>query len=465
MEPITAIQLKQQLALQEIPLEQLDWLISQSEEKFLSEGEMLFKVGDPIVNTFFIISGKIRIAAYINGHYQEMMELNDGSISGWLPFSRIKNAMGSATCIKDTRILSCPSEKLKMGIEKHYELTEALVHIMTSRVRDTTAMQQQNEKMMALGKLSAGMAHELNNPVAAITRSSDALVENIRNTPVIFQQMAALCLTSEQAALVVEQLLRMKASRPEITLSMLELSDKVSLIEDWLNSKNISQPEIAEVLAECDEPIDKLETFSSQFPSDYLGAIFSWINSAWQAGRMVYDLQLSAKRISDLVAAVKRYTYMDQAPDKQFVDIHDGIRNTLAMMNYRLRRANIVLVEKFDEAIPKIKALPGELNQVWTNLVDNAIDAMEFNKKGVLEIATTKDRQCVYVTVTDDGPGIPEDIRSRIFEPFFTTKEMGQGSGLGLDVVVQIVQRHRGSVKLTTVPGKTTFTVAIPIEN
>ncbi len=156
---------------------------------------------------------------------------------------------------------------------------------------------------------------------------------------------------------------------------------------------------------------------------------------------------------------------MDQEPDKQFIDIHSGIRNTLAMLDYRFRKGNVEVVENYDNTLPKIKALPGELNQVWTNLVDNALDAMEPAKKGRLEIASTKDRQCVHITVTDNGPGIPEEIQSRIFEPFFTTKDMGKGTGLGLDVVAQIVQRHRGSVKQTSVPGKTIFTISFPIEN
>jgi len=465
MEPITAIQLKNIPALKDVPLEQLDWLLAQSEERNVPEGELLFKAGDPVVNTTIVIKGKVRISATVNGHYREIFELNDESITGWLPFSRIKNASGNGLCLKDTRVISCHSDKLKANIEKHYELTEALVHIMTSRVRETTSSQQQDEKMMALGKLSAGLAHELNNPVAAITRSAAALDANIKSSPAIFREMAAVCLTEAQAKLVVDQLLKMQAARPEKPLGLMELSDKTTEVEDWLDSKGIPQLEIAEILAEYNQDINTLETFSQQFPPKHLPVICSWIHSALVANRMVSDLQLSAKRIADLVASVKSYTYMDQEPDRQFIDIHSGIRNTLAMLNYRLRKGNIELVENFDDTLPKIKALPGELNQVWTNLVDNAIDAMETNKKGRLEIATSKDRQCVHVTIMDDGPGIPAEIQSRIFEPFFTTKEMGKGTGLGLDVVMQIMQRHHGSVKQTSVPGKTIFTISFPIEN
>ncbi|MBO9730699.1 MAG: GHKL domain-containing protein [Chitinophaga sp.] len=336
---------------------------------------------------------------------------------------------------------------------------------MTSRVRDNTSFQQQNEKMMALGKLSAGLAHELNNPVAAITRGAAGLCDNITHLPEIFREMAAICLSEEEAGVLVEQLLQMRESRPEKALGMLELSDKTTALEDWLDSKNIPQPEIAEVLAEYNLDVATLEKFSEQFPERQLPVIFNWLQSSLVAYRMIHDLQLSAKRIADLVTSVKSYTYMDQEPDRQFIDIHTGLRNTLAMLNFRIRKGNIDLVENYDTTLPKIKALPGELNQVWTNLVDNAIDAMEANKKGSLEIATTQDRQYVHVTITDNGPGIPADIQTRIFEPFFTTKEMGKGTGLGLDVVMQIVKRHHGMVKSTSVPGKTTFTVSFPIEN
>lgn len=465
MEPITAIQLKNIPSLKEVPLEQLQWLISQSEEKLVPEGELLFKAGDPVIATIILVSGKVRISATINGHYREIVELNDDNITGWLPFSRVKNAMGNGLCLKDTRVLICPAEKIKAHIEQHYELTEALVHIMTTRVRETTSSQQQNEKMMALGKLSAGLAHELNNPVAAICRSSDKLFENISHIPAIFKEMAALCLSQEQATAIVDNLQQWSAGKPTKALSVLELSDKTTAIEDWLDSKNISRIEIAEILAEYGVEPAALEDFSSLFDPAHLEVIFSWIDGSLEANRMVSDLQISSKRISDLVSAVKRYTYMDQEPDKQFIDIHTGIRNTLTMLDYRFRKGNVEIVENYDASLPKIKALPGELNQVWTNLVDNALDAMEPGRQGRLEIATTKDRQCVHVTITDNGPGIPEEIQSRIFEPFFTTKDMGKGTGLGLDVVSQIVQRHRGSVKQTSVPGKTIFTISFPIEN
>ena len=180
--------------------------------------------------------------------------------------------------------------------------------------------------------------------------------------------------------------------------------------------------------------------------------------------RMVQDIGESARRIAELVTSVKTYTHMDQGQEKQYADIRIGIKNTFQMMIYKIKKGNITVVKEFDETLPPVKAMIGELNQVWTNLIDNALDAMEANGKGTLTIKTERDKEFVQVSIIDDGPGIPEEIRSRIFEPFFTTKEMGKGTGLGLEVVQRIVKQHNGEIKVTSEPGRTAFIVCFPID-
>ncbi|MDB5153663.1 MAG: glnL, partial [Mucilaginibacter sp.] len=179
---------------------------------------------------------------------------------------------------------------------------------------------------------------------------------------------------------------------------------------------------------------------------------------------MVQDISESSKRIAALVTSVKTYTHMDQGQDKQYADIHIGIKNTLQMLIYKIKKGNITMVKDFDTTLPPVKAQIGELNQVWTNLIDNALDAMEINSKGTLTIKTEKDREFVQVSIIDDGPGIPEEIRSRIFDPFFTTKEMGKGTGMGLEVVNRIVLQHNGTIKVVSEPGHTAFVVCFPID-
>lgn len=460
MEPITVARMKSIPALSEVPDEQLQWLIDASEDRIIPEGGTIFAAGQPVTGMVVILSGKVRVFRNQNGQYVEVFEMNENSVTGYLPFSRIKNAIGTGVCAADTRVLTCPTEKIKSIIGQYYELTAALVHIMSARIRETTSQEQQNEKMRALGKLSAGMTHELNNPVAAIVRSAATLQKNVSAIPEIFKQMAAIQLTATQADLIVERMLAIQENRPQQAPGMLEKADMEEEMITWLEEQHIDQPETAEVLVEYGLGKDALTRFVADLPCDELPVIFNWLKRALEANRMVTDIQTSAKRIESLVSAVKSFTYMDQATDKQLVDIHLGLRNTLAMLDYKCRKEQVLVSENFDDTLPKIKALPGELNQVWTNLLDNAIDAIAINGKGHINITTQQDSQCVHIIFTDDGPGIPEDIRSRIFEPFFTTKEMGKGTGLGLDVVSQIVKRHNGSIKVTSEPGKTSFKIS-----
>ena len=206
-----------------------------------------------------------------------------------------------------------------------------------------------------------------------------------------------------------------------------------------------------------------LENFAGHIPKRFLPPVFGWINTVLVTEKMVEDIQESARRIADLVKSVKTFTHMDRGADKQYADIHIGIRNTLTMLGYRKKKGNITVIEDFDLNLPPVKALIGELNQVWTNLIDNAFDAMEANGKGTLTIKTERDKDFVQVSVIDDGPGIPDDIKSRVFDPFFTTKEMGKGTGMGLEVTQRIVNQHRGSIKIKSEPGHTEFIVCFPI--
>jgi signal transduction histidine kinase len=179
---------------------------------------------------------------------------------------------------------------------------------------------------------------------------------------------------------------------------------------------------------------------------------------------MVNDIEESSQRIEKLIGAIKKFTHMDRDHDKEQTDIHSGIRNTLTMLGYKLKKGNVQLVEEYDTTLPKVEAYVGELNQIWTNLIDNALDAMEVNNKGKLEIKTRRGKQSIEVAIADDGPGIPEEIKNKIFDPFFTTKEIGKGTGLGLDVVSRIVRQHGGSVKVNSTPGRTSFVICFPLK-
>lgn len=221
--------------------------------------------------------------------------------------------------------------------------------------------------------------------------------------------------------------------------------------------------DMAENFVEFGFTADVLDGIKKHIPSAHIAPILRWINNNFTTERMVADMQDASKRIGDLISSVKNFTHMDRGGDKEVIDIRVGIRNTLVLLNHKIKRANIEVVEDFDESLPPINAMVGELNQVWTNLIDNASDALESQKGAKLIIRTRLDHEFAKVSIIDNGPGIPKDIKSKIFDPFFTTKEIGKGTGLGLDVVTRIVKQHRGSVTVTSEPGHTEFLVCFPI--
>ncbi|MES1160408.1 MAG: ATP-binding protein [Bacteroidota bacterium] len=442
METVTPSSLQAIETLKDVPLDQLQWLIDNSRQYELSEGDYLFRAGDPMAVTNFILSGRVKLFVQQKNDIQEIGEWEAPFISGYLPFSRGLKAGVSGKVIEHAHIMAFPKDRSRELISQNFELTQALVHIMTTRVRDFTSFQQQNEKMVALGKLSAGLAHELNNPAAAI----------------------AIRMEEDDVNTVVNRLFEILGRKQPAKLSVMERAEKEDAIRDCLDEHNIANSdEIAENYQEYGFTCEDLELLMEHIPKKSLSPIFNWINSKLVAERMVTDIQQASQRISELVNYVKNFTHMDQGRGKEFADIHSGIESTLTMMNYRLKKGNIEVIEEFDKTMPKILALVGELNQVWTNLIDNAVDAMQPAGKGQLRIKTKKDGDYAEITFTDNGPGIPDDIKTQIFDPFFTTKEMGKGTGLGLDVVNQIIRQHKGSVKVDSVPGRTSFIVCFPI--
>jgi len=363
--------------------------------------------------------------------------------------------------LKKSWVFKCSKEKLKAGFADHYELIEAMVHMMISRVREFTSIQQQNEKMFALGKLSAGLAHELNNPAAAISRAAALLQKQVSQLPGLFKAIAGFNIPPEKIE-KISMLISHKIGTEPVTLTMMQKAKLEDELTDWLYDNGLKNTD-PEGLVERGFTTGELDVFKACAPPDALPALLEWVSNYLVTNKMAEDIRASSERISDLVGAVKNFTFMDKNTDRQLVDIHSGIRNTLTMLNYKLRKANINVIEHYDDSIPKIKAFPGELNQVWTNIIDNAIDAMEVNGKGNLEITSTHDARFVKIYIKDDGTGIPEDIKQNIFTPFFTTKEMGKGSGLGLDVVSRIMVQHNGEVKVKSAPGATEFEICLPI--
>ncbi len=460
---VTAQSLKDDDKLKDVPLEQLDWLVKNSKHYELKAGDFLFREEAPITGTHFIISGKIKIFYIQNGSMREITDIEAGTITGYLPFSRGKIAGADGQALQDSQIMTFPIEMSRELIVTYFELTQALVHVMTTRVRDYTALVQQNEKMMALGKLSAGLAHELNNPAAAIVRGSISLKKHLNLQPETFKKVLSIKMTGEQVDAVSNKLFEVLARKERPVLSLMERTDKEDELTACFDDHGVENGyELAENFVDFGFTDADIDEMHEKIPLEALSSVLNWVNNNLVTEKMVADIQDASQRISDLVASVKNFTHMDRAGDMQFSDIHTGLRSTIVMLNHKIKTTKVEVTEEFDASLPQVKAMVGELNQVWTNLIDNALDAMEGREKSKLLIRTLKDGDFVKVSIIDNGPGIPEDILANVFDPFFTTKDIGKGTGLGLDVVSRIVKQHRGTVKVNSVPGRTEFVVCFP---
>lgn len=461
MKELTIDDLKVVKEFQHVPDYQLQWLVSQGETVEVEEGTLLFNVGEPVVISYIVLDGKMRVSAVQSGKPKELRILDPGQFTGYLPYSRATVTPAYCEAIRKSWVFKCTKEKLMEGFGTHYELIEAMVHMMLSRVREFTSIQQQNEKMFALGKLSAGLAHELNNPAAAISRAAALLQAQVAELPHLFQSIADLRIDPEKVEKISNLIIHKLDIEPP-ALTMMQKADLEDEITDWLTDNHLQEID-PESLVERGFTTTELDVFKDCTTQKYLPVLLAWMSNYLVTNKMAADIHTSSERISDLVGAVKNFTFMDKDSNRQPVDIHAGIHNTLIMLNYKLRKGNITVEEHYDNALPNFRAFPGELNQVWTNIIDNAIDAMEINGKGKLEISTSHDAKFVRISIKDNGPGIPEDIKEKVFAPFFTTKEMGKGSGLGLDVVSRIMLQHNGDVKVKSEPGATEFEICLPI--
>ncbi|HEV3411713.1 MAG TPA: ATP-binding protein [Puia sp.] len=464
MQTVTAKWLHTIDQLQDVPEAQLQWVIDNSTILTVKEGELFVRPGTPSVGAYILISGKMHIYDLVNQEMRDVTTLEPKAISGYLPFSRgtVSNVYVEATA--DSALLLLPKEKFREMISGHFELTQALVHVMTNRIRSFTSLQQQDEKMMALGKLSAGLTHELNNPAAAIVRSSATLLEHLRLQPEDFKEIMAIRMEEKEVDAVSQKLWEVLDRTDKPVLTLMEQTELEDEITGWLEKHQVQRAaEIAENFIEDGFTCDDLRDFKAHIPVPYLSPVFNWINSNLVTRKMVADINEASRRISDLVKSVKNFTHMDQGKGKELTDIRDGIRNTLTMLHYRFKKENVTLIEDYDQGLPRINAMVSELNQVWTNLIDNALDAMEPSGHGQLTIRTEKEHDWAKTSIIDNGPGIPAEIQSRIFEPFFTTKDIGKGTGLGLDVVCRIVKQHHGSIRVQSKPGETIFVVCFPI--
>lgn len=449
--------------LEDLKEDQLQWFASNAEDLHFAAGEVVVEAGAPADQLIVILAGELQgkrptgAGVYIVGA---------GAITGMLPFSRMTQFPSTIRATAPTRLASLHKDHFEEMFRRIPDIQPRLIGLLTDRVREATRADQQLEKLAALGKLSAGLAHELNNPASAVRRSTAGLRDAFAN---LRDANFRLC-REELSDEVLEHLSDIeKEVATEMTgspvMDALDRSDREDRITAWLERRGVTRPwELAPALVEAEADDDCLDKLSAQFPGKTLEFALRRMSATIEVEKTLRQIESSAARISDLVKAIKEYTYMDQAGEKE-VDLHDGLENTLTMMHHELKNG-INVRREYDRSLPKVCAKGSELNQVWTNLIDNAIDALAEQAKagrGQITIRTARDGAFLLVDIIDNGAGIPPEVKSRIFDPFFTTKQVGEGTGLGLDTVYRIVRQHGGDVRVDSRPGETHFQVRLPI--
>ncbi|MEM6456727.1 MAG: ATP-binding protein [Acidobacteriota bacterium] len=450
----------------DLPDDELTWLLDNGTLTAHADGEFVFRPGEPANVMAIVLEGGMRIRLHEGARRRMLPTVGLGGITGVLPYSRMVEFQGDGIAEGALQMLQVQRTSFPELVQRCPELIQRLVERMTDRVRSTAKLRQQQEKLSALGKLSAGLAHELNNPAAAIQRSADALRQQIDRLPERVCGLMAHGLGGEQWAAVGPILAATRSAQADETLSALVRGDREDAIGDWLEAHGHATPwALAEVLVEVGITVDDLEPLAAQLPRASLPAVLNWIEGTLSADRLLAEIASASGRISELVQAVKRYSHMDRSPARETVNVKIGLESTLTMLSHRIKRVDAEIRFQLPADLPPACALPGELNQVWTNLIDNALDAVASNADGQPRIITLHghgEKDGVCVEIEDSGPGIPDDVCPNIFVPFYTTKGVGEGSGLGLDIVQRIVDQHGGSLSVETRPGRTVFSVWLP---
>jgi signal transduction histidine kinase len=338
-------------------------------------------------------------------------------------------------------------------------LTQRLVGMMSDRIREVTRLEQQQDRLASLGKLSAGLAHELNNPASAAKRAASQLRDILKKIKNASLELGRRDLSPTQKSEIEK--LETSFTQPDVVPpDPLTMSDLEEQIDSLLRSHGQNDLwQLAAELARRNIKPEVVESLFSNLDGDTARAALVRIAASVEIASLLQEIESSTSRISDLVGAIKEYTHMDQAP-VQNVDVVKSLETTLTILNHKLKQG-VVVRRDYQRAPLLVNSFGSELNQVWTNIIDNAIDAMR--GKGELRVRTYRDDDCAVVEIGDNGPGIPEEVQSHIFEPFFTTKGVGEGTGLGLDTVQRIVKKHRGSIQLNSKPGDTRFQIRLPV--
>jgi signal transduction histidine kinase len=450
--------------------DQLAWLAERGRVVEYPAGGTIHAEGSPASCFFVLLSGTISMLSRVQGGEIELFRSDyrgsyTGAFDAYLSDRGVPQLYpGTARAVTDSRLFELPAADWGHAVKEWFPMAAHLLagsQIQGYAARDTVA---RHERLVALGSVTAGLTHELNNPVTAVVRATARLRDMMTEMREKVGAMVRSQLPADKLEAIADLAGRaLEQRRQAPALSPLEASDREGEMADWLEDHGVAGAwDVAPTLVAAGVGVDWLEELAKVLPPPHVEIGLSYPVRALESDFMLDEITDAAERISGLLAAAKQYTQMDRAPLQSF-DIHEGLDATLTMLAHKLGD-NIEIVRDYDRSLPKIAAFPGELNQVWTNLIDNAADAMDGHGKLTVRTAALGDDR-IMVEIGDTGPGVPDEVRTRVFEPFFTTKDVGEGTGLGLDIAWQIVVgRHKGEIRLESTPGNTRFQVVLPLQ-
>jgi len=462
MSDVTSSDLVDRLAAHEIvgkaPRPELEWLAAHGTLRRLEPGEVLTPKGGPVAGMFLILSGRLSIFVDRGAGPQKLLEWLPGHVAGLLPYSRLVSPPGDSVAQEPSEVLAIAKDDLPGVVHDCPAVTTILVHNMLDRSKFFTSTGLHDEKMQSLGKLSAGLAHELNNPVSAIERGASILEGRLEEAERATRALGASGLTDAQLAAIDGIRQSCVSGREPGVLSPVQQAEREEAIADWLEDHGVDDTLVGP-LADTPVTIDGLDRVAATVDGPGLTAALRSVAAACAVRGIAGEIHEAARRISGLVAAIKGYTHMDQAVVAGPVDVATGIGNTVAVLTAKAKEKSITVAIAVPPDLPRVRGFAGELNQIWSNLIDNALDAAPAG--GRVDVSAQVERQRVVVRVVDDGPGIPAEVRERIFDPFVTTKPVGKGTGMGLDIVRRLVGHNEAAIDVESVPGRTEFRVTL----
>jgi len=438
---------------------ELEWLATRGEEVSVPAGAVIFREGDPATKMWILLKGEAHVRRSQGG--LALFIGRAGQITGLLPFSRMKTHGGQGFAASDIWGIQIDRDIFSDMLQAIPSMGQRCVSVLLDRVREMTRLEQQTEKLNALGKLAGNLAHEMNNPASAAQRAASGLIEELQTYGHQKFMLGGLCLDEGHLGKIRAWRCRMEQQGIERPANLVTQAQREDQLQRWLRDRGVEKTwQVVPDLAELGITTENLDELAELLSGQHLDIVLSQFASSARTERMAKVMLDSTSRIFELIGAVKDYSWMDQAPIQE-VDIPQSLETTLTMLQSRLEKVQVE--RRYAAELPRISAYASELNQVWMSLLENALDAM--HDEGKLTLSVHLSGEFLVTEIWDNGPGIPAEIQGRIFEPFFTTKAPGSGLGLGLDTAQRIVRQHRGFLTVRSEPGETCFEVRLPVES